>query len=52
MKLAASQAIASLVSDAELSRDYILPRAFDKRIGKTVAQAVREAAKRSGVARI
>ncbi len=52
MKMAASHAIAGLVSDDELSEDYILPMAFDKRIGKTVAAAVAEAAKRSGVARI
>ena len=52
MKLAASHAIAGLVSDEELSEDYILPMAFDERIGKTVAAAVAEAARRSGVARI
>lgn len=52
MKMAASYAIAGLVSDDELSEDYILPMAFDKRIGKTVAAAVAEAAKRSGVARL
>ena len=52
MKMAASLAIASLVSDAELTEEYILPAAFDARIGKTVAHAVAEAAKKSGVARI
>ena len=52
MKLAASYAIASLVGDDELSAEYILPKAFDKRIGKTVAEAVANAAKSSGVARI
>lgn len=52
MKIAASYAIASLVSDEELSAEYILPRAFDKRIGKAVAKAVGEAARASGVARI
>lgn len=52
MKMAASYAIASLVSDEELSAEYILPPAFDARIGKTVALAVAEAAKKSGVARI
>lgn len=52
MKIAAAKAIASLVSDDELNEDYILPMAFDKRIGKTVAQAVSKAAKDSGVARI
>lgn len=52
MKMAASYAIASLVSEEELSADYILPKAFDKRIGKTVASAVAQAAKISGVARL
>ena len=52
MKMAASFAIASLVSDEELNAEYILPMAFDERIGKTVAQAVAKAAKDSGVARI
>ncbi len=52
MKLAAAEAIASLVSDEELSADYILPMAFDERVGKTVAAAVAEAARTSGVARI
>lgn len=52
MQMAASYAIASLVTDKELSADYILPKAFDERIGKTVAAAVAEAARRSGVARI
>ena len=52
MKAAASYAIASLVSDDELSEEYILPKAFDKRIGTTVAQAVMDAARKTGVARI
>ncbi|MCI6376445.1 MAG: NADP-dependent malic enzyme [Clostridiales bacterium] len=52
MKLAASYAIASLVSDSELSPRYILPHAFDKRVGKTVARAVAQAAVASGVARL
>ena len=52
MKMAASFAIASLVSDEELKSDYILPKAFDPRVGKTVAEAVAEAAKTSGVARL
>lgn len=52
MKMAASYAIASLVSDDELNEEYILPMAFDERVGKTVAKAVSEAAKNSGVARI
>lgn len=52
MKIAAAYAIASLVSDEELSDEYILPKAFDKRVGTTVAAAVAKAAKDSGVARI
>lgn len=52
MKVAASYAIASLVGEDELNPDYILPQAFDKRIGKTVAEAVKEAAVKTGVARI
>ncbi|MBR4030466.1 MAG: NAD-dependent malic enzyme [Clostridia bacterium] len=52
MKIATSYAIASLVSDDELSEEYILPKAFDERVGKTVAKAVAEAAIKSGVARI
>ncbi|MGN0502913.1 MAG: NADP-dependent malic enzyme [Ruminococcus sp.] len=52
MKIAASYAIASLVGDDELNPDYILPQAFDKRIGKAVAEAVKEAAVKTGVARI
>ncbi|MBR3351112.1 MAG: NAD-dependent malic enzyme [Erysipelotrichaceae bacterium] len=52
MKMAAAEAIASLVSDEELNEDYILPKAFDPRVGKTVAKAVAEAARKSGVARI
>lgn len=52
MKVAAAQAIASLVSDEELSADYILPKAFDERVGKTVAEAVAKAARESGAARI
>ena len=51
MKMAASLAIASLVSDEELSEEYIMPFAFDERIGKTVAKAVADAAIRSGVAK-
>ncbi|MBQ2419892.1 MAG: NAD-dependent malic enzyme [Clostridia bacterium] len=51
MKMAASYAIAGLVSSDELSKDYILPKAFDKRIAPTVAKAVAEAARKSGVAR-
>ncbi len=52
MKLAAAQAIASLVSADELSPEYIIPKAFDERVGPTVAKAVAQAAKDSGVARI
>ncbi len=52
MQMAASLAIASLVSDEELCEDYIMPLAFDERIGKTVAKAVAKAAKETGVARI
>lgn len=52
MKVAASYAIASLVSHEELSEEYILPKAFDKRIGNTVAQAVMDAARKTGSARI
>ena len=52
MKMAASRAIASLVSDEELSPRYILPEAFDRRVGPAVARAVAEAAVRSGVARL
>ncbi len=52
MKVAASYAIASLVDDEHLSAEYILPHAFDPRVGKTVAEAVKNAAIKSGVARI
>ena len=52
MQMAASYAIAGLVSDEELNEEYILPPAFDGRIGKAVAAAVAEAARKSGVARI
>ena len=52
MKLAAAEAIASLVSEGELSRDYIIPKAFDPRVGKTVAKAVYDCAVATGYARI
>ena len=52
MKLAAAMALAGLISDEELSADYIIPKAFDPRVGPAVAAAVAEAARRSGVARI
>ena len=52
MKIAAANAIAGVVSDEELNPEYILPDAFDPRVGKAVAAAVAEAARKSGVARI
>ncbi len=52
MKIAASEALAGLITDEELSPDYIIPKAFDKRVGTAVAKAVAEAAKKTGVARI
>ena len=52
MKMATAAALAGLVSDKELSADYVIPKAFDPRVGKAVAAAVAEAARRSGVARI
>ena len=52
MKMAAALAIANLISDEELNADYIIPAAFDERVGPAVAKAVAEAARASGVARI
>ncbi len=52
MKMAAAKALASLISEEELSPDYIIPKAFDPRVGKAVAAAVAEAAIKTGVARI
>ena len=52
MKIAAAHAIAGLVSDEELCCDNILPQAFDPRVGKAVAEAVKSAAVKSGAARI
>lgn len=52
MKLAAAQALAGLISGEELRDDYIIPQAFDPRVGPAVAKAVAEAARKSGVARI
>ena len=52
MKVAAAYAIAELVSDQELNAEYIIPAAFDKRVKDAVANAVAEAAKKSGVARL
>ncbi|HHW22187.1 MAG TPA: NAD-dependent malic enzyme [Clostridiaceae bacterium] len=52
MKIAAAKAIASIVSDDELSPEYVIPSPFDKRVAPAVAKAVAEAAVKSGVARI
>lgn len=52
MKIAAAEAIASLVGPEELSEEYVIPAPFDPRVGKTVAEAVAKAARDSGVARI
>ncbi|MBQ8572351.1 MAG: NADP-dependent malic enzyme [Ruminococcus sp.] len=52
MKLAAAYALAELVSEDELSEEYIMPAAFDERVGKAVAKAVADAAIKTGVARI
>ncbi len=52
MKMAAAQALAGLISDEELTADYIIPKAFDKRVGPSVAKAVADAARKSGVARL
>ena len=52
MKMAAAEALADLISPEELNPEYIIPYAFDKRVGPAVAKAVAEAARRTGVARI
>ena len=52
MKVAAAEALANLIADDELSADYIIPAAFDERVGPAVAKAVAEAARKDGVARI
>jgi len=52
MKIAAAYTLAGLITDEELTPEYIIPKAFDKRVGEAVAKAVAEAARRSGVARI
>lgn len=52
MKIAAARAIAGLIGDEELCADYIIPAAFDERVGKTVAEAVAKAARDSDVARL
>lgn len=52
MKMAAAQALANLIPDDELSAEYIIPKAFDPKVGPAVAKAVAQAARNSGVARI
>ena len=52
MKMAAAEALAGLISDDELNEEYIIPAAFDPRVGPAVAAAVAEAARKTGVARI
>ena len=52
MKMAAAEALANLISDEELNEDYIIPKAFDERVGPAVAAAVAKAARESGVARL
>ncbi len=52
MKVAVAEALANLISDEELSAEYIIPAAFDERVGPAVAKAVAEAARKDGVARI
>ena len=52
MKLAAAESLAELITAEELSEDYIIPKAFDKRVGPAVAKAVADAARKTGVARI
>jgi len=52
MKVAAATALANLISDDELNENYIIPAAFDERVGPAVAKAVAEAARATGVARI
>ena len=52
MKVAAAEALANLISDDELNADYIIPAAFDERVGPAVAKAVADAARATGVARI
>ena len=52
MKMAAAMALANLISDDELNENYIIPAAFDERVGPAVAKAVAEAARKTGVARI
>ncbi len=52
MKMAAAHALADLISDEELTADYIIPKAFDPRVGPAVARAVAQAARDTGVARL
>ena len=52
MKIAAARALAGLITEEELSAEYIIPKAFDPRVGQTVAVAVAKAARDTGVARI
>ena len=52
MKVAAAEALAGLISEEELTEDYIIPKAFDPRVGPAVAKAVAEAARRTGAARL
>ena len=52
MKIAAAEALAGLITEEELTPDYIIPKAFDKRVGAAVAKAVAETARKTGVARI
>ena len=52
MKIAAAEALANLISEEELSPEYFIPKAFDKRVGPAVAKAVADAARKTGVARI
>ena len=52
MKIAAAEALANLISEEELSPEYFIPKAFDKRVGSAVAKAVADAARKTGVARI
>ena len=52
MKMAAAQALANIITDEELSENYIIPQPFDPRVVPAVAKAVAEAARRTGVARL